>query len=87
VVAWTADLPLHNPHHDSLSSADAADESRCPFLASLRSPPMVNMPWLKRVQYQVCAQLNRLAACMDPYAALMIVCEFQHAAVMQRALL
>jgi hypothetical protein len=53
VIARTADVPLHHPHHDSLSSADAGDESRCPFLASLRTPPMVKMPWLQRVQHQV----------------------------------
>lgn len=46
-------MPLHHPHHDSLGSADAGDESRCPFLAALRTPPMVNMPWLQRVKYQV----------------------------------
>jgi hypothetical protein len=49
---------MHHPHHDSLSSGDAGDESRCPFLASLRTPPMVKLPWLKRVQTQVCAQLK-----------------------------
>lgn len=53
VIARTADVPLHHPHHDSLGSADAGDESRCPFLAALRTPPMVNMPWLQRVKYQV----------------------------------
>ncbi|WIA16755.1 hypothetical protein OEZ85_013407 [Tetradesmus obliquus] len=55
VIARTADVPLHHPHHDSLGSADAGDESRCPFLAALRTPPMVNMPWLQRVKYQVFA--------------------------------
>jgi hypothetical protein len=49
VVAKVADL--------SADSSDA-DASKCPFLAQLRSPPMVNIPWIKRVQFQVRSALG-----------------------------
>lgn len=52
VLARAADARVHHLSHGSVGSADAGDESRCPFLAALRTPPMAKMPWLKRVQLQ-----------------------------------
>lgn len=48
-MARTADLPLNG----ATNSDEAVDTSKCPFLAQLRSPPMVDLPWLQRVQFQV----------------------------------
>lgn len=50
-MARTADLPL-NGATNSDEAADASS-SKCPFLAQLRTPPMVDLPWWQRVQFQV----------------------------------
>jgi hypothetical protein len=46
-VARTADFPLGE------DGAAAGDVSKCPFLNQLRTPPMLDLPWIKRVQFQV----------------------------------
>lgn len=46
-VARTADFPLGE------DGAAAGDVSKCPFINQLRTPPMLDLPWLKRVQFQV----------------------------------
>lgn len=44
----------------SSDGADAAGaaEGKCPFLAQLKTPPMVNIRWFQRVQFQVCMRLG-----------------------------
>lgn len=64
-VARVADirLELDNVLTPIVKGQDEPDRelqhgTTCPFLAGLRKPPMVDMPFHKRVQLQACGMLN-----------------------------
>lgn len=53
VVVNTANVNVQPGQAEPHPSVDNGPGGRCPFLAALRTPATVHLPWHKRVQLQV----------------------------------